>query len=165
MDLTVFGNIVNILAGLVTIGAPIFSVFRVVMRNNKQSNIVSPQTISSRPQGRVPLNRSSQMKTNVIPWYLWVKAILHAFMQMIEQPMIIMVYLMGGVLLVGVVFVFCILVGIPTGWLNETSLGTRMLLLCTLLIASLHFSIEFAEHTDEFLQKELEEKRARRKGA
>jgi|SRR5579872_343615 len=162
MDLTVFGNIVNILAGLVTISAPIFSVLRAVIRN-KQNSIVSSQAIPPRPQGRTPLNRSSQVKANVIPWYLWVKAILHAFSQMMEEPMIILGYLMGGGLLVGAVFVFCILVGIPTGWLNEPSLGTRMLLLCTLLIASLHFSIEFAEHTDEFLQKQLQEKRARRK--
>ncbi len=164
MDWTVFGNIVNILAGLVTIGAPIFSVLRAVIRN-KQSNIVPPQTIPSRPQGRAPLNRSSQVKTNAIPWYLWVKAVVHAFLQMIEEPMMIIVYPIGGLLLVGAVFVFCILVGIPTGWLNEGSLGGRVFLLCTLLIASLHFSIEFAEHTDEFLQKQLQEQRARRKSA
>jgi hypothetical protein len=162
MDWTVFGNTVNILAGLVTIGAPIFSVLRAVIRN-KQSSIVPSQIILSRPPGQAPLNRSSQVKTNAIPWYLWIKAIVHAFLQMIEEPMMIMIYLIGGGLLVGAVFVFCILVGIPTGWLNETSLGTRLLLLCTLLIASLHFSIEFAEHTDEFLQKQLQKRRARRK--
>src|SRR5579872_359415 len=112
MDWTVFGNIVNVLAGLVTIGAPIFSVLRAVVRN-KQSSIVPHQAIPPRPQGRALSNGSSQVKPNAIPWYLWVKVIFYTLMHIIEEPMIAMVYLMGGGFLVGAVFVLCILVGIP----------------------------------------------------
>ena len=73
-------------------------------------------------------------------------------------------YPMGGGILVGAVYLFCVLVGIPVGWLNESSVGTRVLLLCILLVFSLHFSIEFAEHSDEILQQ-LQEERARRKSS
>ncbi len=162
MDWTTFGTIITVLAGLVTIGAPIFAVLRAITRNGQRSTIPSQTT---RPQGRTLLNRNSQAKPNVIPWYIWVKVIFHTFFShMIEEPMMIIMYPIGGGLLVGAVYLFCTLLGIPVGWLNDSSLGTRVLLLCTLLVFSLHFSIEFAEHSDELLQQ-LQEQRAKRKSS
>jgi hypothetical protein len=86
-------------------------------------------------------------------------------MQMIEEPMVILWYLIGGGLLLGAVYVICFLVGFPVSWLNVGTVGERMLLLFTLLFVSLHFSIVFAEHSDEFLRKQLQEQRVRRKSA
>lgn len=154
MDWTIFGNIANTLAALVTIGAPIFSIFRAVLRSKQ--NIVFPQ-----PQANLQLN---QTKAKKIPWYIWIKVVGRTFSCVFTQPMILFVYLMMGGLCMGGIFIFCFLVGIPTARMNDTGTGLRLLILCTLLVFSLHYSIEFAEHSEEFLYEEVTEynKRVRR---
>src|SRR5581483_9695946 len=115
MDWTTFGNIINVLAGLVTVGAPIFSVLKAVVRS-KQNNVTPLPASLSRSQGQVPLHKGSHIQSNTIPWYMWVKAIFYTLMHMIEAPITIFFYFFGGLLLIGVIFVFCFLVGIPVGW-------------------------------------------------
>jgi hypothetical protein len=150
MDWTVFGNIVNILAALVTIGAPVFSIARTILHNTQ--NRAASASPSMRVQGKSQQGENWK-STRVLPWYIWVKVAAQVLGNTIVHPFIFLFYMFLGVAGVGAMYVFCFLVGIPTAWINDQ--GPRLLILCALLVFSLHYSMVFAEHAEEFLYKEV----------
>lgn len=158
MDWTVFGNVVNIIAALVTIGSPVFSIVRAIAQNERGRSLSgSGSTASTRTCIRSS-SATSQVKTDTIPWYIWVKTIGRSLGVMFDDgPLIIYIYPIAAVFSIGAIFLFCFLVNIPTAWMNTTQ-GLRVFVLCAILAFSLHFSVTYAEHAQLFLQEELEKR-------